>query len=73
MPAILASYPNELLVKFTVKPGVTGLAQINGRGLLGFKETIAFDIEYIQKRTILLDLTILIKTFWYVVAKKGAF
>ena len=73
LPVLLASYPNDLLVKFTVKPGITGMAQINGRGLLGIRDTIAYDIEYIHKRTILLDLSILVKTFWYVVTKKGAF
>ena len=73
IPQLLPSYPEDLMVKFSVKPGITGLAQINGRGWLGFRETIAYDIEYIENRTILLDLKILVKTFWYVIAKKGAF
>jgi lipopolysaccharide/colanic/teichoic acid biosynthesis glycosyltransferase len=73
LPAFLPSYPEDAIFKFSVKPGITGLAQISGRGMLGIKETIDYDLEYIERRTIWLDLQILVKTIWYVIAKRGAF
>ena len=40
-PEVLQYYTPEEMVKFTLKPGITGLAQISGRGLLNWGETIA--------------------------------
>lgn len=51
------------MVKHQVKPGITGLAQINGyRGDTSISERIKLDIDYIENWDILLDITILIKT-----------
>ncbi|MHA2283347.1 MAG: sugar transferase, partial [Promethearchaeota archaeon] len=55
------------------KPGVTGLPQINGRGRLSFQKTVAYDLEYVEKQSILLDIKILFLTFWKVIVKHGAF
>jgi lipopolysaccharide/colanic/teichoic acid biosynthesis glycosyltransferase len=70
---IIRNYSPEEMVKFTVKPGITGLAQINGRGLLNWGETIAWDLEYVRTRTVWLDIMILVKTLWFVVVRRGAF
>jgi len=59
--------------KFTVRPGITGLPQINGRGRLSFQETIAFDLEYVQKKSVTLDLKIILITLWKVTSRDGAF
>jgi lipopolysaccharide/colanic/teichoic acid biosynthesis glycosyltransferase len=72
-PQIMPFYSEKLMKKFTVKPGITGLAQTSGRGSLGINDQIAYDIQYVENRTILLDLKILVKTLWFVLAKKGAF
>lgn len=37
-------YTNEQLEEFSVKPGITGLSQVNGRGKLNFKQTVDFDL-----------------------------
>ena len=50
-------------LKFSVKPGVTGFAQIRGRGDLSFKKTLEYDLEYVQNASFILDLKILIQTF----------
>lgn len=73
LPGMLPCYTPELMEKFTVKPGITGLAQTNGRGELGFRETIEYDIQYIRERTIWLDLKILARTVWLVLSRRGAF
>lgn len=50
-------------LKLSVKPGMTGLAQIRGRGDLSFQETLACDLDYVASRSLLLDLQILWLTF----------
>lgn len=47
---------------YSVRPGVTGWAQINGRDNLSAKEKALFDKEYIDKQSLLFDIKILIKT-----------
>jgi lipopolysaccharide/colanic/teichoic acid biosynthesis glycosyltransferase len=72
IPEILSYYSAEEMQKFSVKPGITGLAQINGRGLLSWGETLKWDLEYVRTRSVLLDLKILFLTFWYVAIRRGA-
>jgi lipopolysaccharide/colanic/teichoic acid biosynthesis glycosyltransferase len=73
IPEVLTYYSPEDMYKFSVKPGITGLAQISGRGLLSWGETLKWDLEYVRTRTIWLDLKIICKTLWLVVARHGAF
>lgn len=75
-PDIVANiryYTEQEMALLRVKPGITGLAQINGRGLLSFRETNAYDLEYIKKRSLSLDLRILFKTIPALVKRDGAF
>ena len=53
-----------------IKPGITGLAQINGRDILSESEKLFYDNKYLQNYSILLDIKILIKTFYLVFSKK---
>ena len=55
-----------------VKPGLTGLWQVNGRANTDFEERTRIDMEYIQKRNLWLDFKILIRTFLKVFVKEGA-
>ncbi len=48
--------------RLEVKPGLTGWAQVNGRALLPWPERIELDVWYVEHRSLLLDLTILLKT-----------
>lgn len=52
-------------------PGLTGWAQINGRDELPIPQKVALDIEYLQNRSFLFDLKIIILTFVKVVRKEG--
>ena len=56
-----ATYP-AYSRRFEVKPGMTGLWQVSGRGLLSVQESIDLDAEYAQRRSFTLDLVILART-----------
>lgn len=55
----------------SLRPGITGWAQINGRDELPISEKVAFDVEYLQRRSLVFDLKILFLTFWRVVTAHG--
>ena len=57
--------------RLKVKPGLTGLAQVNGGYDLKPQEKIVYDIEYIKKRSLWLDIKIMFKTVAVVLLKKG--
>lgn len=73
IPEMLPYYKDEMLLKFKVRPGVTGLAQISGRGCLSFYETVRLDVEYVKARNTWLDLKILALTGWKMITREGAF
>ena len=73
IPEMARLYQPYQMKKFSVKPGVTGLAQVNGRGLLTIGETIRLDLEYVENRCWKLDLLILLKTIKVTVLRIGAF
>ncbi len=73
VPEMSCFYDHHKCKKFSVKPGITGLAQINGRGHLNFRETVAQDLQYVRKRSIFLDFRILWATVIEVVKGRGAF
>ncbi len=58
--------------RLDVKPGITGLWQIYGRGLAEFDDRTRLDIAYVQRRSLWLDLQILARTVPAVVAQRGA-
>lgn len=66
-------YPTYAMERLGTKPGLTGLAQINGRSDLSFQETVDYDLHYIQRKSILLNLWILLRTFKVVLTGKGAY
>lgn len=73
IPEMLPYYEGEMLEKFTVRPGVTGLAQASGRGELGFYETVDLDVAYVRKRSPWFDFQLLWLTVWKVFLREGAF
>ena len=76
-PRPLVQYESNLYgdyqkIRNTVKPGITGLAQIQGRLDLSLQERLYWDLEYVETRNTLMDLKIIFLTFYYVVTRKGA-
>ena len=65
----------EKLVKETlsIKPGITGFWQVTGRSEVNFDKRIEMDAYYARKRSIWLDVLIIIKTPWAMISGKGAF
>lgn len=54
-----------------LKPGITGWAQINGRDEISIKAKVELEKEYLDKKSFLFDLNILVKTFTNVLFSKG--
>lgn len=57
--------------KLLVKPGITGLAQISGRNAISWEQRKALDVEYTARRSFALDVSLLLRTVPYVLARKG--
>ena len=72
-PVYLPYYSAEEMKKFTVRPGITGLAVINGRGDLPIGGQIDWDLVYVRDRSVWLDIKALAMTLWLVVVRRGAF
>ena len=66
------AYTNWHHERLEVLPGITGLAQIRGRSGINFNSLVRYDIEYIEKQSVALDLRILFETFLVVVRAEGA-
>lgn len=58
--------------RLDVLPGITGLWQVFGRGSEDFDEWLRWDIRYLDRRSLLMDIMILIKTFTVVFVRRGA-
>ena len=76
-PRPLVKYESDLYgdyqkIRNTVKPGITGLAQIQGRLDLSLQERLYWDLDYVESRSIFVDVKIIFLTFYYVVTRKGA-
>jgi lipopolysaccharide/colanic/teichoic acid biosynthesis glycosyltransferase len=73
IPEMLPYYTGDMLQKFSVRPGVTGPAQVSGRGRLTFFDTVEFDLEYVRRQSFAYDMRILLTTVRMVLAQDGAF
>jgi lipopolysaccharide/colanic/teichoic acid biosynthesis glycosyltransferase len=76
-PRPLVGYESELYGKYNSKrnsvlPGITGLAQVQGRLDLSLQERLYWDLIYIDNNSFTEDIKILFKTFLSVLTKKGA-
>lgn len=70
-----AKYPDKKpLLKdvLSVKPGITGFWQVSGRSAVNFDKRIEMDAYYARKKSILLDILILLKTPWAMISGKDA-
>jgi lipopolysaccharide/colanic/teichoic acid biosynthesis glycosyltransferase len=72
IPEIVAHWPESFRQRHKVKPGMTGLAQVNGRSDLTHHEKVKYDLRYVRNHSIAEDFRILLKTIGLVISKKGA-
>ena len=68
--AYLELYNAEQKKRHSVRPGITGLAQVSGRNAISWEEKFSFDIRYVESISFLLDVKILLKTVQKVIARK---
>ena len=73
IPEMVKYYQGWQRLKFSVKPGITGLAQVNGRGLLTFQDTVQTDVQYVRTRSAWTNLKILLKSVKVTVLRIGAY
>ncbi|RXM77074.1 sugar transferase [Clostridium tetani] len=73
IPDVTKYYPKEYAQRLLVTPGITGLAQVSGRGEIELKKTIYYDLTYIKNFSLWLDVKILFKTVFSVFRSEGAF
>jgi exopolysaccharide production protein ExoY len=73
IPEMTAYYTDAQRAKFAVKPGITGAAQIAGRALLRWQETVTLDLDYVANRSLRRDVEILIGTVKAAITRHGAF
>jgi lipopolysaccharide/colanic/teichoic acid biosynthesis glycosyltransferase len=62
LPAQVEQYSDHQRGRLTVKPGITGWAQVNGRASLPWAERIELDLWYVHNRSLALDMRILVRT-----------
>lgn len=70
---MLAHYDARTLQKFDVKPGITGYAQVLGRGDLTFTETVELDLAYVREASLKTDLWCIKETIVAVFLQRGAY
>lgn len=69
LPYQVENYSESQMQRFIMSPGITGLAQINGRNSLTWCEKIQYDLQYVKHFSLLLDFKIIIKTVEVVLKK----
>lgn len=67
----LPLYNERQAHRHDVRPGLTGLAQVNGRNLLTWQDKFEWDIKYIESESLGLDISIIFKTFFNVIKREG--
>ncbi len=69
----LHNFQGWRMARFNVKPGLTGLWQVNGRHELNFDKAILFDIYYVKHMSLLMDISIIFRTIPSIIMTKGRY
>jgi sugar transferase EpsL len=65
----LPFYTEEERIRFMVRPGITGWAQVNGRNAASWDDRLRSDVWYVRNQSLVLDITIIFMTFLKVLAR----
>jgi sugar transferase EpsL len=71
MAKYLERYSTEQMRRHSVRPGITGWAQINGRNAVSWDQRFELDLWYVDHCSFWLDVAILCRTVWQVVRRDG--
>ena len=69
----LSNFNGWRRVRFNIKPGLTGLWQVNGRHELNFDKAVLYDIYYVKHMSLFLDISIILKTIPSIIMTKGRY
>lgn len=64
-------YSEDEMLRHTVRPGVTGLAQVSGRNAISWNDKLAYDVVYVKSQTFWLDIKIIFMTIFQVFKREG--
>ena len=70
LPRYLPYYTEREKIRHSVRPGITGLAQINGRNRVDWYSRLALDVKYVETMTFMNDIRIFFNTIIKVIQKK---
>lgn len=73
IPDVVKYYPDYYKQRLLVTPGITGLAQVSGRGEIELGKTVHYDLTYIKNFSVLNDIKIICRTFTSVLKQEGAY
>jgi exopolysaccharide biosynthesis polyprenyl glycosylphosphotransferase len=73
LPDEVARYTDDVRRRLAVKPGLTGLWQVNGRSDLSWEDSVRLDLYYVDNWSLTLDATILLRTVTAVLHRAGAY
>jgi lipopolysaccharide/colanic/teichoic acid biosynthesis glycosyltransferase len=73
LPEQVEAVPEEHMVRFSVRPGLTGLAQVRGRRSLGWTDQMKADAEYATGHGFLRDIAIMLRTVIVVLGRRGVY
>lgn len=71
LPEYLPLYNSEQKKRHKVRPGITGWAQVNGRNAISWQQKFKYDVWYVENRSFLLDLKIILLTIKKVFKSEG--
>lgn len=67
----LPYYTDEERKRHSVRPGLTGLAQVNGRNAISWEERFSYDLQYIKSISLLIDIKVIIDSMLVVISRKN--
>lgn len=73
LPVQVNNFSQADLWKLKTKPGITGWTQVNGRNSIPYEKRMELDCWYARQHNVFLDIWIILKTFWVLVAGDGVY
>lgn len=67
----LPYYTEREKLRHTVRPGISGWAQVNGRNTISWDKKLAYDVEYVENLSFMMDVRVILKTIKNVIAREG--
>ena len=66
----LPYYTERERLRHTVRPGISGWAQVNGRNTISWDKKLAYDVEYVENLSLMMDVKVILKTIQNVLSRK---